>query len=77
MRIIEAKEILTALGWQVRRGGGVSFDAEYQLQDRFVSMIPKIMRLVNREELVYDIALSTNEFMEACQYISGKKIFTR
>lgn len=73
MRIVEAKKILAELGWIVRRTEGVTFYAEYHLMDRFVTIIPSIDRLGDREELTYSPSVSTKKFVDACQHVAGGK----
>lgn len=74
MRIVEAKKILAALGWHVRRSEGVTFYAEYHLTDRFATTMPQIVRLGDIEKLNYGPSLSTKQFIDACQFVDGGNI---
>lgn len=73
MKIVEAKKIFTSLGWRVCRSEGISFFVNYHLPDRFVDIIPKIVRLGDKEELKYSPYLSADNFVDAYEFIEGRK----
>lgn len=73
MRLIETKKMFQALGWHAYRAEGVTFAADFHLSDRFVSLLPQIVRLGDREVLQYSPSLYTKSLIDAYQFITDKK----
>lgn len=69
MKTIEARNVLLAAGWRHKKDSGGDTISFFDLDDRVVAVVFRILPLANHQRIDANLSVSTDAFMEACRKI--------